>query len=98
MLGDSNPHNFQSPATIDSPYDYNRDQRVNALDMLIVRNNQTHFLDALEQPAIAESELVENDSTSLDWLHEFDPQDDNQADDKNQTDQAVDDLMEVYSS
>ncbi|KKL81390.1 hypothetical protein LCGC14_1995200, partial [marine sediment metagenome] len=28
--------------------DYNRDQRVNVTDMLIARDNQTHFLDALK--------------------------------------------------
>ena len=28
--------------------DYDRDARVNAIDMLIARNNQTHFLNALK--------------------------------------------------
>ena len=36
-----NPQPFFDPATIDNVYDFNRDRRVNAIDTLIARNNQT---------------------------------------------------------
>ena len=36
-----NPQPFFDPAAIDNVYDFNRDQRVNAIDTLIARNNQT---------------------------------------------------------
>ena len=112
LMARNNPRNYQNPATINSPYDFNRDQRVNALDMLLVRNHQTHFLNALELISVpesttpaaaapAESALVEDESDSLGWLQEFDPQDDNEPDDnepddKDQANQAIDELMETY--
>ncbi len=37
-----------NPAPLDSPYDFNRDARIDAIDMLIARANQTHFLNALK--------------------------------------------------
>ena len=44
----NNPHaSFLSPAQIDDVYDFNRDQRVNATDQLLARNNVTNFLTAL---------------------------------------------------
>jgi len=47
LLACNNPRTLIDPAPVDFPYDFNRDQRVNATDMLIVRNSQTHFLNAL---------------------------------------------------
>ena len=41
LLTRQNPHPFFNPATIDTPYDFNRDRRVNAIDTLIARNGQT---------------------------------------------------------
>ncbi len=41
LLTRQNPQPFFDPATIDNVYDFNRDQRVNAIDTLIARNNQT---------------------------------------------------------
>ena len=43
-----NPHNFFNPATVTYPYDYNRDLRVNATDMLIAQSNQTDSETALK--------------------------------------------------
>ncbi len=37
----SNPRPFWNPATLETRYDFNRDRRVNAIDTLIARNNQT---------------------------------------------------------
>ena len=37
----SNPRPFFDPAAIDTVHDFNRDRRVNAIDTLIARNNQT---------------------------------------------------------
>lgn len=41
LLTRYNPHAFFDPASLDTPYDFNRDRRVNAIDTLIVRNHQT---------------------------------------------------------
>jgi len=35
------PHTFLNPATIDNPFDYNRDGKVNATDEIIARNHAT---------------------------------------------------------
>ncbi len=57
-----NPRPFFNPAQIDTPYDFNRDRRVNAIDTLIARNNQTwagtelNLLDLTDQAAAVESE------------------------------------------
>jgi len=37
----SHPHPFFNPSVINSQYDFNRDQRVDAIDTLIARENQT---------------------------------------------------------
>ena len=44
----NNPHPFWYPADIATEYDFNRDRRVNAIDTLIARNNQTWALTELE--------------------------------------------------
>ena len=41
LLTRQNPHPFFDPAEIDNVYDFNRDRRVDAIDTLIARNNQT---------------------------------------------------------
>ena len=87
LMARNNPHPFADPVAVDFPHDFNRDRLVNAFDMLIARNNQTHFLNALGLigvPAATSSAaatpagagLADDDSTLLDWLYEFDPQDD----------------------
>ena len=40
LLTRQNPRPFFDPAEIDTPYDFNRDRRVDAIDTLIARNNQ----------------------------------------------------------
>jgi hypothetical protein len=56
------------PAGIDNPYDVNRDQRVNARDVLTVRSNQGHALAPLPPAATATPQLpallAESDSGS----------------------------------
>ncbi len=47
MAARDNHRNFLDPAPVDFRFDFNRNARVNATDMLIARNNQTHFLNAL---------------------------------------------------
>ncbi len=47
MAARDNQRNFLDPAPIDSPFDFNRDARVDVTDMLIARHNQAHFLNAL---------------------------------------------------
>ncbi len=37
----NNRHAFWDPAELDDPYDFNRDRRVNTIDTLIARNNQS---------------------------------------------------------
>ena len=44
----SNPHPFWYPADIANEYDFNRDRRVNSIDTLIARNNQTWAMTELE--------------------------------------------------
>ncbi len=44
-----NQRNFLAPAPIDFAVDFNRDALVTAADMLIARENHTHFLNALRQ-------------------------------------------------
>ncbi len=41
LMTRQNPQPFFDPATIDNVHDFNRDRRVNAIDTLIARNNQT---------------------------------------------------------
>jgi len=48
LLTRHNPRGILNPAPIDFPYDFNRDGRVNATDVLLARNHQTSFPDALE--------------------------------------------------
>ncbi len=43
-----NPRPFFDPAAIDTVHDFNRDKRVNVIDTLIARNNQTWSVNELE--------------------------------------------------
>ncbi|HYW79390.1 MAG TPA: hypothetical protein VE890_07410, partial [Thermoguttaceae bacterium] len=76
--------NFQhgplNPASIDDPYDYNRDGLVNGTDQIIARQNQTNPLtmlrlitapavDAAVKQAIQESPNAP--SAALDWQYEY---------------------------
>jgi len=42
------PRTFLNPAPLDFFVDFNRDKRVNAIDMLIARDNPTTFINALK--------------------------------------------------
>ncbi len=42
------PHHFYDPASIDSPYDFNRDRRVDLTDIMIARNHQNTAETALQ--------------------------------------------------
>ena len=44
----NNSRNFMRPASIDYPYDHNRDGKVDATDEIISRNNNTDFTNDLE--------------------------------------------------
>jgi hypothetical protein len=56
LLAQDNPHNFFNPAEVTCPYDYNRDGRVNATDMLISRSNPTDSSTALSLITVPEIE------------------------------------------
>jgi len=78
LLTRNNPRNFLNPSPLDFRYDYNRDRRVNATDMLIARSNQTHVLDALKlitaPGGAAKGEEPASRATSsdkMDWLYEW---------------------------
>ena len=65
------------PADINFRYDYNRDQRVNATDVLLARNNQTNFLTRLRLIDLSDGQAFEQESTDqgllleqLVWLHD----------------------------
>ena len=45
----NNPHGFGNPATVDDPFDYNKDRFVNATDQVIARNNPLPFLNRLRR-------------------------------------------------
>ena len=48
LLARNNPRGSVEPAGVDFPYDFNRDGYVDAIDVLLARNNQTSFFDRLE--------------------------------------------------
>ncbi|MEX0939134.1 MAG: PKD domain-containing protein [Pirellulales bacterium] len=53
----NNGHGFTNPATVDDPWDYNKDRFVDPADQLFVRNNTTGFANRLNlftAPAIGE--------------------------------------------
>ena len=66
------------PAPIDFDYDYNRDGKVNATDMLLARNNPTSFIDALKLITVPDGEglipppnEVRAPAASMDWLNQY---------------------------
>ncbi|MEX2673322.1 MAG: Ig-like domain-containing protein, partial [Phycisphaeraceae bacterium] len=58
-----NPHSPFNPATIDSPYDFNRDRLVSAQDRLIARSNQTDAASALQLITPTSAEVVTESQT-----------------------------------
>ena len=60
LLTRGSPRPFFDPAEIDNVYDFNRDRRVNAIDTLIARNNQTWAGTELELIDLAAKAAVFN--------------------------------------
>ena len=56
----THPRNFLNPAGIADPYDFNRDQRVNAADLLIVRDHATNAANRLILLSLPSALLVSN--------------------------------------
>ena len=68
-------HSALNPATINDPYDYNRDGLVNGTDQIIARANQTNPLTMLRLITAQDAELKSLNSqmpaVDLNWLYEF---------------------------
>ena len=73
LLARNNPRTFLTPAGIEFPYDFNRDQWVSTTDVLLARNNQTDFLTALRLLDLSSPEAADASASELAWLHEFEP-------------------------
>jgi len=73
LLARNNPRDFTAPATVEFPYDFDRDSEVNATDVLLARNNQTSFLDVLKLIDVSGSaeQAQESPLAELAWLSEL---------------------------
>ncbi len=86
LLTRQNPHPFFDPADLQTVYDFNRDRRVNAIDVLIARNNQTWSGTELELIDLSAKRKVKSGKphaesgslsafssrlSALDWVYEF---------------------------
>ncbi len=75
-----NPRPFFNPASLETRHDFNRDRRVDAIDTLIARNNQTWSLSELKlidlsEPIPAARQVQAAATTAsldLSWLHQID--------------------------
>ncbi|NQU25292.1 MAG: hypothetical protein HQ567_28745 [Candidatus Nealsonbacteria bacterium] len=70
----NNPRSFPDRAAIDFPYDFDRDGAVNATDVLLARNNQTNFINAVRliHPSAAEESPSESPFVAeMAWLAEL---------------------------
>jgi len=65
IMARNNPRALVDPAPVDFRYDYNRDKRVNATDMLIARENQTHFLNALRLISVPQFKAAVADGAAV---------------------------------
>ncbi|NQU23333.1 MAG: CotH kinase family protein [Candidatus Nealsonbacteria bacterium] len=69
LLARNNPRDFLAPASVEFRFDYNRDTFVNAIDVLLARNNQTgffnsvHLIDLSNEPAAAEPAAAASSAT-----------------------------------
>ena len=94
-----NPRPFFNPASLETRHDFNRDRRVDAIDTLIARNNQTWTLTELKlidlsEPIPAARQVqaaATKASLDLSWLHQIDTATSRQATAKR--DKAVDHLL-----
>ena len=92
-----NPHPFFDPAEIDNPYDFNRDRRVNAIDTLIARNNQTWSgteLPLLDLTPAEGAAAVKLAIESTDWLQQVEPSKTESAHKGTAVSRAIDKLLE----
>jgi hypothetical protein len=105
----NNPRDSVNPAPTDLAYDYDRDGRVDATDMLIARTSQTHFLNALQlitAPAmdvVVEPPIGQNAKASqtlpnvLDWLCQLIPPTDNDRTPTNKATLSSDDIAKLLA-
>ncbi|NQU25189.1 MAG: lamin tail domain-containing protein, partial [Candidatus Nealsonbacteria bacterium] len=95
LLARNNPRDGLTPAGVEFPYDYDRDGAVNATDVLLARNNQTNFLNAVNlidlSGGAAEAPLAE-----LAWLSDLDQP--RRPAEKDAAAEAVDKLLATYWS
>ena len=92
-----NPHPFFDPAEIDNAYDFNRDRRVNAIDTLIARNNQTWSgteLPLLDLTPAEGAAAVKLAIESTDWLQQVEPSKTESAHKGTAVSRAIDKLLE----
>ena len=90
----NNPRGFQT-AAIDLPYDFDRDGQVNATDVLLARNNQTSFFNALkliDLTGVAE-EAQKPPLANLAWLTDLDQPATQRSAEKDGAAEAVDLLL-----
>jgi len=102
-------HSAVNPASIDDPYDYNRDGLVNATDQMIARSNQTNPLTMLRlitapQGSKAAGPTIVMDSPAsdsvlsaeLDWHYELNAEKTPSQTRKQETQTAVDTLLATF--
>ncbi|NQU25209.1 MAG: lamin tail domain-containing protein [Candidatus Nealsonbacteria bacterium] len=99
LLTRNNPRDLAtSPASVTFPYDFDRDMCVNATDVLLARNNQTNFLNALELIDLTgEAEQAQSSPlVELVWLAELDQPPTQRPAEKDDVAEAVDKLLAGY--
>jgi len=69
LLARNNPRGFGNPAGLDSRHDYNRDDRVDSIDVLLARNNHTTFLDELQLIDLSAEQSVAPEAWDLAMLY-----------------------------
>ncbi len=65
MAARDNQRNFLDPAPVDFRFDFNCNARVDATDMLIARNNPTHFLNALRLITVPDNMAAGEQASAL---------------------------------
>jgi len=103
LLTRNKPQGILDPAGVDCPYDFNRDGRVNATDVLLARNNQTNFLGGLklldlsspQQSALAMEMDMEAPLSEMVWYAQ-DRSSSRPARSRNAAAETVDKLLATY--
>ena len=96
-----NPRPFYNPASLETRHDFNRDRRVDAIDTLIARNNQTWTMTELKlidlsEPTQAARQVraaVTKATLDLSWVHQIEAATSRQGAAKK--DKAVDYLLTI---